>query len=51
MGVTKEKFVSLGILSNIPTKQVENMEEAVQFAWKNAHPGDIVLLSPGCASF
>jgi UDP-N-acetylmuramoylalanine--D-glutamate ligase len=51
MGVTKEKFVSLGILSNIPTKQVENMEEAVQFAWKNANPGDIVLLSPGCASF
>jgi UDP-N-acetylmuramoylalanine--D-glutamate ligase len=26
-------------------------EEAVQFAYNNANPGDTVLLSPACASF
>jgi UDP-N-acetylmuramoylalanine--D-glutamate ligase len=28
-----------------------NLEEAVQLASQVAHPGDVVLLSPGCASF
>jgi UDP-N-acetylmuramoylalanine--D-glutamate ligase len=27
------------------------LEKAVGRAWKEAEPGDVVLLSPGCASF
>jgi UDP-N-acetylmuramoylalanine--D-glutamate ligase len=28
-----------------------NLEEAVQLAAQVSHPGDVILLSPGCASF
>ena len=28
-----------------------SLQEAVETAWKNAQPGDVVLLSPACASF
>lgn len=28
-----------------------SLQEAVGLAWKNAQPGDVVLLSPACASF
>ncbi len=28
-----------------------SLQEAVDAAWKNAQPGDVVLLSPACASF
>ncbi len=28
-----------------------SLQEAVLVAWKNAQPGDVVLLSPACASF
>ena len=29
----------------------DNLETAVKHAWRDAEPGDTVLLSPGCASF
>ena len=32
-------------------KKVKNLRDAVEFCHMNAAPGDIVLLSPGCASF
>ncbi|TSC53678.1 MAG: UDP-N-acetylmuramoylalanine--D-glutamate ligase [Parcubacteria group bacterium LiPW_39] len=35
----------------LPIKKVNNMEKAVALAAKAAKPADIVLLSPGCASF
>lgn len=31
--------------------RVESMDAAVELAWKLAEPGDVVLLSPACASF
>ena len=34
-----------------PTKQVESLEEALQAAVATAQAGDVVLLSPACASF
>ena len=34
-----------------PTKVVTSMEDAVSTAYQNADPEDVVLLSPGCASF
>ncbi|MCP4722926.1 MAG: UDP-N-acetylmuramoyl-L-alanine--D-glutamate ligase, partial [Desulfobacteraceae bacterium] len=34
-----------------PVLQVESMEKAVKKSYENACPGDVVLLSPACASF
>ena len=34
-----------------PTSVATSMEDAVSRAYQNAGPGDVVLLSPGCASF
>lgn len=34
-----------------PVTPAENMDQAVRVAWKAATPGDVVLLSPGCASY
>jgi len=50
MGEAKEeiKFV-LGHIGAI--KSASSMEEAVYFAYQAAAPGDVVLLSPACASF
>ena len=33
------------------TPEAQSMKEAVTLAWKSASPGDIILLSPGAASF
>jgi len=35
----------------LPTKAAASMEDAVATAFRDAKPGDVVLLSPGCASF
>ena len=35
----------------IPTKEAASMQAAVSTAYQNADPDDVVLLSPGCASF
>ncbi len=35
----------------VDSKQVATMEDAVGEAYSTAHAGDVVLLSPGCASF
>lgn len=35
----------------VPKEEVDNMDKAVKTAYKSAKAGDIVLLSPGCASF
>jgi UDP-N-acetylmuramoylalanine--D-glutamate ligase len=35
----------------VKTQSAPTMSEAVQIAWEHALPGDVVLLSPGCASF
>lgn len=38
------------VMDNINTTHVTSLSEAVSFAKKMAQPGDIVLLSPACAS-
>jgi len=35
----------------VDTQTAHDMNEAVTQAYKDAAPGDVVLLSPGCASF
>jgi UDP-N-acetylmuramoylalanine--D-glutamate ligase len=35
----------------VPTAPASSMKEAVVFAARRAQPGDVVLLSPACASF
>jgi UDP-N-acetylmuramoylalanine--D-glutamate ligase len=35
----------------VEIKQAGSLEEAVHFAKQNAKVGDVVLLSPACASF
>ena len=35
----------------VPTTLAPTLKEAVGKAYRSATPGDIVLLSPGCASF
>jgi UDP-N-acetylmuramoylalanine--D-glutamate ligase len=34
-----------------PNQRAADMQEAVKFSFQAAHPGDIVLLAPACASF
>lgn len=49
-GEAREKINAL-IGGAVPTRMTVTMKEAVTTAGKLASPGDVVLLSPGCASF
>ena len=44
---SSEAFIN----STLEIIRVNNMDEAVNIAFKSASPGDIVSLSPACASF
>lgn len=51
-GQTKEKFMNIGQLAGLNhLSSVDNVKEAVKTASQMAEPGDIVLLSPACASW
>jgi UDP-N-acetylmuramoylalanine--D-glutamate ligase len=49
-GEARERIASL-IGKDVPVLKAPTLKEAVENAYKNAEPGDVVLLSPGCASF
>ena len=50
IGEAKGKiFDALG--RDIPTQFADSLEEAIRKCFEMAHPGETVLLSPGCASF
>ncbi len=47
-----ESAKSIGsCVSGVPVQYASSMEDAVDMAARLATPGDVVLLSPGCASF
>jgi UDP-N-acetylmuramoylalanine--D-glutamate ligase len=50
-GQTKERICSFASENNIPCKAFDNLEEATFEAYFNAVAGDVVLLSPACASW
>lgn len=50
-GETKEKIREFCKDNNIKCTIVDNLEEATNEAYKNSEPGDIILLSPACASW
>ena len=49
-GEARNRIASL-IGEDIPVLKKERLREAIQSAYKDAQSGDVVLLSPGCASF
>ncbi len=50
MGESREKLREV-VEGEVPFQTVSGLEEAVPIALRSAEPGDVVLLSPGCASF
>jgi UDP-N-acetylmuramoylalanine--D-glutamate ligase len=50
IGKAKPKVVST-FSSHLPVTEASDMKDAVEKSFKLAEPGDVVLLSPGCASF
>ncbi|MFH1039307.1 MAG: UDP-N-acetylmuramoyl-L-alanine--D-glutamate ligase [PVC group bacterium] len=50
MGESREKLRCL-VDGRVPFLTVSGLEEAVSEAFRRSGPGDVVLLSPGCASF
>lgn len=51
IGETKQHFVRLASSESIPYIETDNIYEAVRWLMMEANPGDVLLLSPGCASF
>ncbi len=45
------KEIQTAVGNVVPTAMTETLKEAIDTAWSNAQSGDVVLLSPGCASF
>lgn len=51
-GQTAEKILDAARVAGInQTKRVDNVEKAVQEAYAMSHEGDVILLSPACASW
>jgi UDP-N-acetylmuramoylalanine--D-glutamate ligase len=51
LGETKHIFLQAAHKAFIPAVPTGSMEEAVKYLSENTTSGDIILLSPGCASF
>ncbi|MGG3736463.1 UDP-N-acetylmuramoyl-L-alanine--D-glutamate ligase [Aeribacillus pallidus] len=51
-GQTAQKIADVGNKAGIETiRRVDNVEEAVPVAYELSSPGDVILLSPACASW
>ena len=50
-GASRERFLAAFQGATIPVLSADHMEDALDVALSKAGPGDIILLSPACASF
>jgi UDP-N-acetylmuramoylalanine--D-glutamate ligase len=50
-GETRKRIAAFSQDCNIPCKDFETLEEATKSAFNSAHPGDVILFSPACASW
>lgn len=50
-GEAKMRIRDFAIKYGIPCKAVDNLEEATEVAYNSSEEGDVVLLSPACASW
>ena len=50
-GETKDRILEFSKKQNIPCEKFETLEESVKYAYKESEAGDVVLLSPACASW
>jgi len=51
IGRDAEKLAAALAASGVPLERAQDMDEAVQTAFRASRPGDAVLLSPACASY
>lgn len=51
IGATAPAFMAVARTAGVPSIEATSMSSAVELALGVAHPGDTILLSPGCASF
>jgi len=51
IGRDAEKIAAAISGSNVPILNAANMQQAVLMSFQQAQPGDVVVLSPACASF
>ena len=51
IGRDAEKLATALAASGVPLERAQDMDEAVQTAFRASRPGDAVLLSPACASY
>lgn len=51
IGATKKHFSDLAKKCEINFLETDNLDKAIKWLYDQARSGDIVMLSPGCASF
>ncbi len=51
IGATKEKFILIAKKENIPYLVTDSLSDWANWLYKQWNSGDILILSPGCASF
>lgn len=51
IGATKEQFIQIAKNSNIPYIWTDDLSEWVKWLYEKRQIGDILMISPGCASF